>query len=83
MEHYDEKLDNFLLREPVGPIVPGPIVNSSLLSREELGHVFQLVDPVRGVAIILGKSYNYLAIKAEILKVLYFAVQKDARGGRL
>ena len=48
-----------------------------------LDKVFKLVDPERGVCVLLGEQFEYRPIQREVERMLALAVQADANGGRL
>ena len=43
LEHFDERLDDFLLKDPVGYFFPGPSVQSHEIADEAPGQIFRLV----------------------------------------
>lgn len=83
LEHYDEHLDSFLLRDLVGHFFPSPIVDHHELANDVLGNVFKLVDPKNGVCVILGKKYEFDTIRDEVRRILNLAVAMEGRGSRL
>lgn len=82
-EHYDEFLDEFLLRDPIGPILPTRILSSDILEKSEVGHVFQFINPVYNYAIILGNKLEYEGMIDAVRNVLKRATAMMANGGRL
>lgn len=66
IEHYDEKLDLFLLHDPSGPIVVTPIISCERIEDEPVGHVFQFIDPVYEHAIILGQKFSFEGLHKEL-----------------
>lgn len=83
LEHFDERLDGFLLDDTVGAIFPGPIVGSAELAEDELGHIFRLVDPQIDIFVLFGKKYEFEPIREAVNVVFHIADDCDARGGRL
>jgi hypothetical protein len=55
-EHFDEDLDRFLLADRVGYFFPGPIVGSHELADEDLANIFKLIDPDKGICVVLGQK---------------------------
>lgn len=45
LEHFDERLDDFLVDNHFGCFFPSPMVDDASLSEETMGHIFRLVDP--------------------------------------
>lgn len=82
-EHFDEKLDRFLLDDRAGCFFPGPIVDDSALSDEAMAHIFRLVDPTNCVCVLLGEKFEFNPIRQEIQRILIRALQMDDAGARL
>lgn len=70
LEHFDEKLDEFLLWEPTGIILPGPIIASHERVDDPVGSVFRLVDPDARIFAILGQKYEFGPLAFEVKRVL-------------
>lgn len=82
-EHFDERLDVFLLNYTAGTFFPNPIVGSIVDSEEPTNHFFKLLDPVEDCLVLLGKKYNFVEIYSEVKRILVIADQADMNGGRL
>jgi hypothetical protein len=82
-EHFDEHLDRFLLKEPMGYVFPDPIVEEHTITDEVIGSVFRLVDPTNGICVLLGRKFEYRPIRAEVRNILAGAKQMDEQGSRL
>jgi hypothetical protein len=82
-EHFDERLDRFLLLAPVGYFFPSPIVGSHQLADEDLANIFKLVDPEKGICVVLGKKFEFQTIRTEVQKILARALEMHAQGSRL
>lgn len=82
-EHFDEDLDRFLLNDPAGYLFPSPIVGDHTLTDEESGHIFKLVDPMRGVCVLLGQKFEFRPIRREVQRILSSAYTMDKQGSRL
>jgi hypothetical protein len=82
-EHFDEDLDRFLLRCPVGYFFPGPLVDDHRLDDEAITNIFKLVDPEDWVCVLLGEKFEFRPIRREVQRVLIRALAMDAHGGRL
>lgn len=83
LEHFGERLDVFLLRDPVGVILPEAMVGPSDLADDEVGHVFRLVDPIDLVFVLFGERYAFGPIWDEVRKLVDRANAFDKRGSRL
>ena len=77
LEHFDERLDAYLLHEIAGVVLPGPIVDDADLADEELGHVFRLVDPKTETFVLFGSKHKFGNIRREVERI---AVQAEAMG---
>jgi len=82
-EHFDEDLDRFLLRDRVGYLFPGPLVDDHRLADEAIGNIFKLVDPQHGVCVLLGEKFEFRPIRHEVQRVLALALEMDKQGSRL
>ncbi len=81
LEHFDERLDSFLLRDLAGYMFPGPLVGEASLNDVAVGHIFRLVDPRGQVFVLLGERYEFGPMRVAVDHIL----EKLARimGGRL
>jgi len=75
LEHYDERLDEYLLRFDSGYYFPEPKVGALELTSESIGHVFKLYDPTSQKVAILGEVFDI----AEVLSEVYRLLQKSKR----
>ncbi|MFG1424705.1 hypothetical protein [Roseixanthobacter glucoisosaccharinicivorans] len=82
-EHFDEDLDRFLLGDRAGYFFPSPQVGDQALADEAIGHIFKLVDPERGVCVLLGEKFEFRPIRGEVRRILFRAWEMDEQGGRL
>jgi hypothetical protein len=83
IEHYDEYLDEFLLQDPIGVMLPSPIITADNLSDDSAGHAFQFLNPVYEYAEILCVRVDYSGLLPELQRVLALAQTMTAQGGRL
>jgi hypothetical protein len=83
LEHFDERLDEFLLEDIVGPAFPSPLVGSADLADEQLGHIFRLVDPDAEIFVLLGKKYPFGSSRQAVAELYYNATDLLDNGGRL
>jgi hypothetical protein len=82
LEHFDERLDKFLLENDTGYFFPTPLVDDHRLADDPTGTIFKLVDPAAGFFVILSEKYCFTPIIAEVERVLGQAVDMK-RAGRL
>lgn len=83
IEHFDEKLDQYLLNDPIGCFFPSPVVGSCDLADDNLGNIFKLVDPEQGICVLLGEKFEFHPIRREVLHILTMSLQMDENGSRL
>jgi hypothetical protein len=69
LEHFDERLDHYLLGDMVGYVFPAPMVNDADMADDELGHIFRLVDPVTDTFVLLGQKHPFGAMRAEVERI--------------
>lgn len=82
-EHFDERLDAYLLENDTGYFFPSCQVGSHDLADDPVGHIFKLLDPSAECLVLLGSKYFFGPIRREVSMVLDKAVAADATGGRL
>lgn len=82
-EHFDEKLDIFLLNTLSGIFFPGPIIGSISDSEETTNHYFKLLDPSKECLVLLGKKYDFVEIQIEANRIHTTAIDADKNGARL
>lgn len=68
-EHFDEKLDLFLLSNDAGYFFPMPIIGSHTLADDPVGKVFKLLDPDAECLVLLGEKYYFKPVQDEVEKV--------------
>lgn len=83
LEHFDERLDTFLLGDIVGYIFPGPMVGSANLADDALGHIFRLVDPESETFVLFGTKYPFGPLRDAVATVYHLAASLAGHGGRL
>lgn len=71
LEHFDERLDNWIRGNPVGPIIGSPIIADHTLIDNGFGHVFKLVDPDNDVFIVLGVKHEFGALARAAYELAY------------
>jgi len=83
LEHFDERLDEYLLADIFGIILPGPLVASHELADDNRGHVFRLVDPDALIFAVLGNKHAFGAVEIEVQRINSLAEIFASAGGRL
>jgi hypothetical protein len=79
LEHFDEKLDEYLLLNDTGYFFPTPLIDDSALADDATGRIFKLVDPKRSVLVILGEKYDFGLIAEEVHRIRDLARAADDR----
>jgi hypothetical protein len=69
LEHFDERLDAYLLADIVGYVLPSPMVDSAGLADEPVGHIFRLVDPQADIFVLLGERHAFGAARGEVGRI--------------
>jgi hypothetical protein len=82
LEHFDERLDEFLLEEHVGYFFPSAMVDDASLSEETIGHIFRLVDPTTSQFVLLGTAYSFKELRAVAENIQSIANKRSEYGGR-
>ena len=59
LEHLDEKIDQWLAFDPVGPILPGAIFDSYTICDEGFGHAFKIIDIENEVYVVMGNKFEF------------------------
>ncbi len=82
LEHFDEKLDEFLLLEEAGHFFPTAIVHSHEIADEPTSKFFKLVDPDAEIFVLLNEKFEFSKVGLEISRILELANRFDANGSR-
>lgn len=69
LEHFDERLDDYLLGNIEGFIFPGAQVGDASLSDHESGHLFRMVDPDDEVIVLFGKKHRFGTLRTEVTRI--------------
>ena len=70
LEHFDEEIDKWLVKVPVGPIVASPIIGDHSIIADGFGHAFKVVDPDNDIFVLLGKKFEFGSICREVARLL-------------
>lgn len=68
-EHFDEKLDSYVLSHDTGYFFPEPMAGSHGLADDRLGKIFKLIDVEHSCLVLLGKKFFYSEIRQEIERI--------------
>jgi len=74
-EHFDEKLDAYVLSNDAGYFFPTPIINSHTLADDPAGKIFKLLDPENHCLVLLGQKFFFEPIRNEVERVFARAAQ--------
>lgn len=66
LEHFDERLDKFLLENDAGHFHPQAIIGSYPKDQEAIHKIFKLVDPSRNIFVVLGKEFAFASIRTAV-----------------
>lgn len=81
-EHFDERLDSYLLEQIAGQFFPDCIIGSHTLLDDPVSHVFKLLDPKEECLVLMNKKYFFKPIKDEVTRIFdvtYNALNNGAR----
>ena len=82
-EHFDERLDVYLLENDAGFFFPGCIIDSHTLADDSVGHIFKLLDPEAECLVLMSKKFFFMPIYQEVLRIYNVAKEADNNGARL
>lgn len=82
VEHFDERLDRFCSRDPVGTIFD-LIVTDNSLADEQVTHVLRLADPWAEIFVLFGKKHSYAGLEDSIRRIHAQSRRMDEAGARL
>ncbi|MDO6721618.1 hypothetical protein Q4575_19645 [Psychrosphaera sp. 1_MG-2023] len=68
-EHFDEKLDIYVLSHDAGYFFPSPILGDHSLADEAIGKIFKLIDPTNECLVLLGNKYFFRPIRDEVERI--------------
>lgn len=69
LEHFDERLDSFLLSLDGGRVYPEPMLGSPEASDGVPTHVFKMLDPVSSTFVLFGEKYSYRGLPSEVSRI--------------
>ncbi|TOA20567.1 hypothetical protein CGK31_22875 [Vibrio parahaemolyticus] len=68
-EHFDEKMDTYLLSQMAGYFFPTPIIGSHELADDPVGNIFKLLDPEAECLVLLGKKFFFAPLRNEVERI--------------
>jgi hypothetical protein len=83
LEHFDERLDKFLLEDRVGYFFPGPVIGDASLGDVTYGNIFRLVDPKTEQFVLFGEAHPFGPVRKIVADMLARAKGMSESGGRL
>ena len=76
-EHFDEKMDIFLLNTMSGLFYPMPVIQSHLsIEKEQIGKYFKLLDIDAKCLVLLNEKFFFENIQKEVTKIYEIAKTK-------
>lgn len=72
-EHFDERLDGYLLSVDAGVFMPTGLIGDHSAADDPIGHVFKLLDPEAECLVLLNKKYFFGPIRAEVRRIVILA----------
>jgi hypothetical protein len=83
LEHFDERLDQYLLRNDSGYFFPDAMIGEATLADDPSGHIFKLVDPTALCFVLLGEKHFFEGIREEVFRIYDRAREFDSKGCKL
>lgn len=68
-EHFDEKLDTYLISNDAGYFFPSPISGSHVTADDPVGKIFKLIDTEEDCLVLLGKKFFFSPIRKEVQRI--------------
>ena len=69
LEHFDERLDLYLKKFPVGQLITSPVI-APISSLVPPFRVFRLVDPASSTFVILDERYEFGSLRVATKEIL-------------
>lgn len=82
-EHFDERLDRYLLGDIAGMMFPSCIVGSHILADDPVGHIFKLLDTEAECLVLLNQKFYFSPIRKEVHIILEKTNKFSNEGSRL
>ncbi|UVK88771.1 hypothetical protein LOY52_01515 [Pseudomonas sp. B21-051] len=68
-EHFDEKLDTYVISNDAGYFFPTPIIDSHTLADDPTGKIFKLLDPEHECLVLLGRKFFFRPLRDEVERI--------------
>ncbi len=68
-EHFDERLDVYLIEKISGMFYPASQIGSHLEADNPINRVFKLLDPEEECLVLMGNKYFFAPIRDEVVKI--------------
>lgn len=68
-EHFDDRLDEFLLSNDAGMFYPMPLHDSHTLADDPIGKIFKLIDTKEHCLVLLNKKFFIGPLRAELHRI--------------
>lgn len=82
-EHFDERLDIYLLENEAGCFFPKCTLSRHTLADDPIGHIFKLLDKDAECLVLMGYKYFFAPIREEVKHILSIALEAIENGARL
>ena len=82
-EHFDERLDRYLLGLDAGMIFPECNFGDHRMVDESQGHIFKMLDREHSCLVLMNEKYFFKLIQAEVEVILDKALLMYKKGARL
>ncbi len=69
LEHFDERLDEYLLSNLAGQVVPDPIIARIDQAGQQVTRAFKLVDPEKSAFVLLDEIFYFEPLCVELVRV--------------
>ena len=76
-DHFEEKLDIYLLSTDSGYFFPTPIIGSHQLADDPISRIFKLLDVKTECLVLLNKKFFFQPIYEEVEKIYYIAIENS------
>jgi hypothetical protein len=83
LEHFDERLDEYLIGNLAGNIFPGPMVDTAALAQDSITKIFRLVDPEWNLFVLLGEQHSFGGVHEMVVDIFNKALEMCDNGGNL
>lgn len=68
-EHFDEKLDTYVMSNDAGCFFPTPIIDAHTMADDPVGKIFKLLDPEHECLVLLGRKFFFRPLRNEVERI--------------